>query len=60
LWKVIKEKGIEKKKKTTPAGLEPARRISSRFLVYRLNRSATVSCALIEMWLYIFLKTLYC
>jgi hypothetical protein len=33
----------EKQKVTTPAGLEPTRDKPNRFLVDRLNRSATVS-----------------
>ena len=32
------------KKESTPAGLEPTRDKPNRFLVDRLNRSATVSC----------------
>jgi hypothetical protein len=31
------------KKNTTPAGFEPARAKPNRFLIYRLNHSATVS-----------------
>ena len=36
-------------KKTTPAGFEPARAKPNRFLIYRLNHSATVSKLLNNM-----------
>jgi hypothetical protein len=47
----------QKKKLTTPAGLEPARENPNRFRVYRLNRSAKVSY---DVWLLYYLmdKTL--
>ena len=42
------------KRKSTPTGLEPARRNSSRFRIYRLNHSATVStvCGVFAKYIY--------
>ena len=50
-WMVVRQKhimrhlldGATKSYNATPAGLEPTREYPSRFRIYRLNHSATVS-----------------
>ena len=42
----------KKVKESTPAGFEPARAKPNRFLIYRLNHSATVSFSMYEVFIF--------